>query len=216
MRRIVVMQQTWRAGDTLLRAAAGAATRMNAELTGLFIEDINLLHLAGMPFASEVCFPSGIRREMDVGQLERSLRALAGEAQRALETAARRTALRSSFRVARGSPLAELLAAASETDVVVAGALSQTSSSAAELSVVSLASVAPAAVAGLIRELAPWARGSITVVVLGTDADTALPWETRLRELLGRNGLARRVRVLAPRDQQELESLLKLPAIHPA
>ena len=211
MRRIVVMQQTWRAGDTLLRAAADAATRMNTELTGLFIEDINLLNLAAMPFARELCFPSATRREMDVGRLERSLRTLAGEAQRALEAVARRTALRSSFRVARGALLAELLAAASETDVVVAGTLSRTSAL-SELSVVCLASVARSAVAGLIRELAPWVRGVITVVLLEADADTAQHWETEVRELIGRDGLARRVRVLAPRNQQELESLLRQPA----
>ena len=211
MRRIVVMQQTWRAGDTLLRAAAGAATRMNTELHGLFIEDINLLNLAAMPFARELCFPSATRREMDVGRLENSLRALAGEARHALETVARRTALRSSFRVARGAPLAELLAAASDTDVVVAGTLSRTSAL-SELSVVCLASVARSAVAGLIRELAPRVRGRITVVVLEADADAALRWESELRELLSRDGLAHRVRVLAPRDQQELESLLRQPA----
>ena len=211
MRRIVVMQQTWRPGDALLRAAADAASRMNTELTGLFIEDINLLNLAAMPFASEVCFPSATRREMDVGRLESSLRALAGEAQRALETVARRAALRSSFRVARGALLAELLAAASETDVVVAGTLSRTSAL-SELSVVCLASVAREAVAGLVRELAPSVRGRITVVVLETDADTALHWESEFRELLARDGLAHRVRVLAPRDRQELESLLRSPA----
>ncbi len=211
MRRIVVMQQTWRAGDTLLHAAADAATRMNTELNGLFIEDINLLNLAGMPFACEVCFPSATRREMDVGRLESSFRALAGEARRSLETVARRTALRSSFRVARGSLLAELLAAASETDVVVAGPLSRISAL-PELSVVCLASVARAAVAALIEALAPRVRGSITVVVLEADTDTALHWETEVRELLGRNGLARRVRVLAPRNEQELDRLLRPPA----
>ena len=211
MRRIVVMQQTWHAGDALLRASAGAATRMNTELTGLFIEDINLLNLAGMPFASEVCFPSATRREMDVSRLENSLRALAGEAQRALEAIARSTDLRSSFRVARGHLLAELLAAASATDVVVAGALSRISPL-PELSVVCLAGVSRARIAALIEELAPWVRGRITIVVLETALDTARSWETEFRELLGSGTLQHRVRVLAPRNQQDLERQLRHPA----
>ncbi len=210
MLRIVVMQQAWPAGDKLLRAAAGAATRMNSELTGLFIEDSDLLKLAGMPFACEVCFPSATRRELNTQQLERTLRSLAEEARRSLEALARHSALRSSFRVARGSLLAELLASVSETDVVVAGTLSRVSS-APGLSVFCVAGTAPAVIAELIDDLAPWAYGSIALVVLGADADTLPAWEVEVRKRLARKGLARRVRVLAPGDERELYALLRRP-----
>ena len=211
MRRIVVMQQTWRTGDALLRASAGAAARMNIELTGLFVEDINLLHLAGMPFASEVCFPSATRREMNVTRLENSLRALARDARLSLEAEAQRAALRASFRVARGTLLAELLAAASATDVVVAGALSLTSHLPG-LSIVCMASVAPATIAALIDELSPWVRGGITLIVLEGNADVVSQWESDVRENLVHSGMKQRVRLLAPRNHQELGRLLKRPA----
>jgi hypothetical protein len=56
---------------------------MQAELLGLFIEDVELLRFAGFPFAAEVGFPSAAKRAVDVALLERQMRAQA----RALEDA---------------------------------------------------------------------------------------------------------------------------------
>ena len=52
--------------------------------------------------------------------MERSLRALAKEARQALESVAGRAQVQWSFRVVRGAPAAELLAAAEESDLVIA------------------------------------------------------------------------------------------------
>jgi hypothetical protein len=208
VRRIVVMQQSTSREEAFLRAVADAAARMNKEIAGLFIEDIDLLNLAGMPFPSEICFPSATRREMDVSRLERSLRLLANQARQALESVAQRTSLQSSFRVARGSIFAELLAAASESDVVVAGSLSRARTIPA-LTVVCLASVAPASVADLLNDLAPRLRGNITVVLLERGDTAADNWERELRRALSTKTLSGPVRVVCPADELELEKVLR-------
>lgn len=100
-----------------LRAAAALAAELEAELLGLFVEDPDLLALAAFPFAREVGFPSATRRVIDRATMERSLRALAAELERACASAMRGAAVPWSFRSARGSLAAELLAAVAEKSV---------------------------------------------------------------------------------------------------
>lgn len=120
IRRVIVGLDPAPQSRALLEAAAEAAEQMEAELVGLFVENVDLLHFAGLPFAREVGITSAVRRELDVEAMERSLRGLAREAQRLLASVAERTPVRWSFRVSRGSLMAELLAAAEEADLVIA------------------------------------------------------------------------------------------------
>ena len=108
-----------------LRAAAEIAARTEVELLALFVEDINLLQWAGLPFAREVGYASAVSRAPDPVALERRLRALAQETERALAALAQGTPLRWSYQVARGALMTELLAAAAETDLVVSAALAE-------------------------------------------------------------------------------------------
>lgn len=120
IRRVIVGLVPTQRNQAVLEAAARLARRMEAELVGLFVENINLLHFAGLPFACEVGFASATRRDLDVEGMERSLRALAREARQLLASVAGRVPVRWSFRVARGAVAAELLAAATAADLVVA------------------------------------------------------------------------------------------------
>jgi hypothetical protein len=120
IRRVIVGLDPLQQSRALLEAAAELAGEMQAELLGLFVENQDLLHFAGLPFAREVGFETATRRALDVGSMERSLRALAKEARQALEAAAKPTRIQWSFRVVRGAPAAELLAAAEESDLVIA------------------------------------------------------------------------------------------------
>lgn len=208
MRRIVLMQQSPSREDALLRAVVDAASRLNAEIAGLFIEDADLLKLAGMPFACEVCFPSATRREMDVGYLEKSLRRLASEARHTLESIASRTELPVSFRVARGSVLAELLAAASDTDIVIAGSLARAHAKPG-LTVVCRPGISPQRIAELLSDLGPRVAGNITVALLDDDGPSCRRWEEELRRAIASHALARRLRVLCPSGQVEFERLLR-------
>jgi nucleotide-binding universal stress UspA family protein len=120
IRRVIVGMDPALQSRALLEAAVELAERMEAELVGLFVENQDLLHFAGLPFAREVGFASATRRTLDVESMERSLRALAKEAQQTLASVAGRTPVQWSFRVVRGSPAAELLAVAEESDLVIA------------------------------------------------------------------------------------------------
>jgi nucleotide-binding universal stress UspA family protein len=104
-----------------LEAAAELAARFRAELLGLFVEDVNLLRLAKLPFAQEVGFFSATRRRLDARQVERQLRAQAGRSRRALTVTAGRARVPWAFRVARGVVVPELLFAASEADLLILG-----------------------------------------------------------------------------------------------
>jgi len=121
VRRVVVALEPVPCSAALLEAAVEVAGRLEAELVGLFVENVELLHLAGLPFAHEVGCSSATRRPLDVAAMERALRAAADEAQRRVAAAAARAPVRWSFRVTRGAFAAELMAAAETQDLVVAG-----------------------------------------------------------------------------------------------
>ena len=119
-RRVVVALDASAPGQAALEAAAGLAARLEAELLAVFVEDIDLLRLAGLPFAREIGYPSAIRRAIDVPAMERSLRRHADEARRSVALIAERKPLKWNFEVARGSLTAQVLAAAAEADLIVA------------------------------------------------------------------------------------------------
>jgi hypothetical protein len=114
IRRVVVGLDPLARRRAALEAAAELAARVQAELVGLFVEDLDLFHLAGLPFAREVGFPSAARRALDMAVLERSLRAAAREWQRVCERALEGAQVAWSFRTARGSLAGALLEAAGE------------------------------------------------------------------------------------------------------
>lgn len=102
-----------------LEAAAEIAERLHAELIGLFVEDVNLLRSAALPFVREINLGSGGWREFDPTNVERELRGRAARAQQRLEESARRRRLTFSFRVARGDVRQAVAAAAEEADLVI-------------------------------------------------------------------------------------------------
>ncbi len=121
IRRILVALDASAASGAALGAAVRLAAGMEAELLGLFVEDINLLRFAGLPFAREVGFLTARTRRMGSADMESALRAQASLAQEALTTAAQGQHLRCSFRVVRGEVSAQLLEAAHEVDLLVIG-----------------------------------------------------------------------------------------------
>lgn len=104
-----------------LTAAAALAAEMDAELAGLFVEDINLQHLIGLPFAREFSLLTGAGRSLSQGDVERSWRREAEAMQHLLAEAAKRLRLRWSFRVARGRVSAEVNTLAQAFDLIVLG-----------------------------------------------------------------------------------------------
>ncbi|HET7293785.1 MAG TPA: universal stress protein, partial [Vicinamibacteria bacterium] len=120
-RRIVVALDASPASLAALEAAGRLAARLQAELLGLFVEDVNLRRLVELPMASHYSLSSGSGLRLDAPALESQLRELAARARTALDALASRLALHASFRVARGSVTTELLTAAGEGDLLILG-----------------------------------------------------------------------------------------------
>ena len=120
VRRILVAVDASHHSIAALEAAVELATRFQAELLGLYVEDINLLRLAQLPFAREVgTFSAGVRR-LDVTEVERQIRVQTVRARRIFESRTGRTEVQWSFRVTRGSVTQEVVTAASDADLLVA------------------------------------------------------------------------------------------------
>lgn len=120
-RRVLVALDASDTSLSGLQAAVDVAVRLQAELQGLFVEDINLLRLASLPFASEVVYASSAARRVDPVAMERALRAQAERMRAQLEAVARQASVPWSFQVARGRVAAELLTRTHEADVLILG-----------------------------------------------------------------------------------------------
>lgn len=121
IRRILIALDASTQSLAALESVGAMAALLEAELLGLFVEDVNLLRLAGLPFAREVRSASAHERPLSSAQMEQEMRALATKAQQAMAEVGGRMQLRWSFRVVRGQVDAELLAAAHEADMVTVG-----------------------------------------------------------------------------------------------
>lgn len=121
VRRILVAVDASHHSIAALEAAVELATRFQAELLGLYVEDINLLRLAQLPFAREVGAFSAAVRRLDVTEVERQIRVQTVRARRIFESRTGRTEVQWSFRVTRGSVTQEVVTAASDADLLVVG-----------------------------------------------------------------------------------------------
>ena len=125
IRRILVALDASRHSLAALEAAVELAADLEAELQGLFVEDVNLLRLAGLPVAREVLYPFVAATRLDRARMERELRAQATQARRALAAACEQRQIKWSFRVVRGEVAPEVLAAALEADLLSLGKASR-------------------------------------------------------------------------------------------
>lgn len=99
-----------------LAEAAQMAARLDAELVGLFVEDENLMRLAGLPQSYEIGLQSAKSRNLDPQAIGRMFKQMAERARREVKRAAEREHVRSSFEVVRGSVIGQLLRALAGDD----------------------------------------------------------------------------------------------------
>lgn len=163
--RILVALDASRESMAALEAAAALAAELQAELAGLFIEDIEVLHLAGLPFAREMGFAGRGQRPMDPQSVERQFRVMAASARRALESAAGPRRLRWSFRIVRGRVEKELLSAAEQSDMVAVGKAARPQRSGRRLGSAARAMAVRGPAAVLLTEAARPARGARIAIV---------------------------------------------------
>jgi nucleotide-binding universal stress UspA family protein len=121
VRRILAAVDAAPASEAVLATAAQLASAFDAELIGIFVEDINLLRLAGLPFAREVSWSTAVELHLDYERMERTLRGRAAHAQQAVVNVTTQLKLRSSLQVVRGQIARELLRAAENVDLVILG-----------------------------------------------------------------------------------------------
>ncbi len=121
IRRILVAIDASPQSLAALEAAAELAADLDAELVGIFVEDINLIRLAALPVVLETGEASARTRRLKSSRMDRQLRSQAARAAQAMAVAAGRAQVRWSFTVARGSIETELLQAASAADLFILG-----------------------------------------------------------------------------------------------
>ena len=104
-----------------LSAAAEIAGLLQAELLGIFVEDINLIRMAELPFSQEIHLHTARSEPLDSLKLERLLKLQAKEAHELFIKTAERFGIPHTFRKLRGLVPAEVLATALETDLLAMG-----------------------------------------------------------------------------------------------
>ena len=119
IKRIVVPLDAASEAGTAIDTAARLAARWQVPLHGVFIEDEELIGLAGLPFARQVTLGAG-PEPLTKDHVEDHFRAFAERARRELSAKADRHAVKWSFEVVRGPLAADALGG--EHDFVVAGA----------------------------------------------------------------------------------------------
>ncbi len=125
IRRILVALDASYHSLAALEAAADLAASLEAELQGLFVEDVNLLRVAESPVAREVQYPFVTSARLDRARMERALRAQAAQAHKALAAACEQRRIKWSFRVVRGEVVPQVLKAALEADLLSLGKASR-------------------------------------------------------------------------------------------
>ena len=118
IRRVLVALDASSPTPAALETAAALADRLGADLEALFVEDVDLLRAAALPFAGLVSVAGGAALAPET--IPAAVRAL-GERARAALAAVASASLRWTFRVARGRVEVEVLQAAGGADLLVLG-----------------------------------------------------------------------------------------------
>ena len=219
-RRITVALRGHGSDARLLDAAARLARETAAELTGVFLEDIDLLRLAELPLAIEICRTTNVRRRVEASEVVRELTAQAAAAEQALARVAAEAGVSWSFRVMRGALGALLESAADEADITIvaaaraswgyrqrAGDDDRREQDTAPVAVVFDASEPAKRALDIAARLAVAEKRPLTVILRSREADA----DENLREQaqLALGGLAVRFQVLGPPEDVSLTEFVR-------
>ncbi len=108
-----------------LETAVSLAAAHQAEVIGLFVEDINLLRLAELPFSREIVLTSADANNLNSQHMSQQLRAQANRAEQALHTAGEEAHVLTSFRRVRGHVPLSVVTASMDVDLLVLGRVSR-------------------------------------------------------------------------------------------
>ncbi len=123
IRRILVAVDASADSLAAARTAGELAGILQAELAGIFVEDVKLVELSRSPLAHQADLMTLTVQRLEDRELEAQMRAQARRAQRELAQIADRLGIPWTFRVTRGTVSEEILHAATEADLVTLGRL---------------------------------------------------------------------------------------------
>lgn len=118
-RRVLVACDCHTQYQQTLNTAGRVATLFQAELSGLFVENSHLLHMAALPFSTHTITLSGESRPVDSASMQRSMRALARQMRSSIEQLATQQHINYSFDVVRGQLINAMLEAARSRDLLI-------------------------------------------------------------------------------------------------
>lgn len=221
--RILVSCDTSALGAAALDAASALARRLDAELAGVYVENINLLRMAELPFAREYALASAAVRRVESADIELMLRRQAEAMRGALSRAAHQLRLPWSFQVVRGVLLDSVLEAMREPDLAVFGYAGQYSADpdAAARKQASLADAAvlqpmmvvyddtPVAARALAAAdaLAQMHRARLLVLLVAEDVDEVSRLRARAAAQLEGSHAGVRFQQLRSRDTQRIKQI---------
>ncbi|MBN2232051.1 MAG: universal stress protein [Deltaproteobacteria bacterium] len=121
VKRVLVTLDPYGQGVDALRAAAGIAADLEAELLGLLVEDIDLVRLAELPFAREIDIFTDDTEPLGGTRMKHDMQLQADRLRRMLATAAGQRRVPWQFRVTRGRVIDELMGRFQEFDLLILG-----------------------------------------------------------------------------------------------
>lgn len=107
--------------EAALAAAAQLAAALHLELRGLYVEDVNLLRLCGLPFGIEYGSFTAKPRRIEQNHLEREFRIQASRLRKIMADIAGQNRISWSFQVVRGRVTDQLLEAATSARMLSLG-----------------------------------------------------------------------------------------------
>ncbi len=110
-KRMLVVLDCFQDHQAILNIATNLAVKQKAEISALFVEDVNLVHLAGLPFAREVDRISIMERQMDQGRITSAMEKQARKIEKMLAQLQQQSKLQISLNVVRGHFTAEAMSA---------------------------------------------------------------------------------------------------------
>ena len=118
-KRILVAFDTTQDYQSILDLAATLAMHQRAQLSALFVEDINLFHLAGLPFTRQIDRITSSTQPIDELWVTRNLEKQIIQIKHLLANVKMHSSLEVTLKVVRGHYVAEAIAAADKADLLL-------------------------------------------------------------------------------------------------
>jgi len=171
IRHILVAVDALQTDTAVLHTAVRLSAFLQADITGLFVEDVNLIRLAQLPFSYEVRYHTAGVQPLQPEQMQQVLQSHAVWLRHEFGQRAAERAVRWSFQVTRGFVNQELLTAARQADLLIIGRLGRSGRSGKRVGSTALTAVQQADTSVLV--VSPEADFSRPVVLLVDGSEAA-------------------------------------------